>query len=253
MSPAGPAEESSRISAVESPSTKQKPVEDQEEILAVPEQGDPTQQQEDPAQQQEDPAQQQEDPAQQQEDPTQQQEDPAQQQEVQAMTGGKTTALDPETQLAVLEQEISPASQEISPASQESAEEQSELFQGPEQNITGSRPLRIAEQLTSSPDLISMNVPDRIEPLQTDAVSPKVKSYAVAQLAEMDRQTLIRDFADEHNISLMSVANAGIKGINKLTGSEISLLASRDEEGEVSGFQFKSKRLSIRSPIGREE
>ena len=75
----------------------------------------------------------------------------------------------------------------------------------------------------------------------------------MAQLAEMDRQTLIRDFAEEHNISLMSVANVGIKGINKLTGSDISLLASRDEEGEVSGFQFKSKRLSISSPISHKE
>jgi hypothetical protein len=123
----------------------------------------------------------------------------------------------------------------------------------PAQPIPEARPIRIAGQLTSSPDLLGVRDQDRIEPLEYTPVSPNLTSYSVGQLAEMDRQTLIRDFAEEHNISLMSVANAGIKGINKLTGSEISLLASRDEDGEISGFQFKSRRLSVRSPIGREE
>ena len=72
-------------------------------------------------------------------------------------------------------------------------------------------------------------------------------------MADMDRRELFEEFTQEHNISLMSVANAGIKGINKLTGSDISLLASRDEEGDISGFRLKSKRFSVTSPLGREE
>lgn len=143
--------------------------------------------------------------------------------------------------------------QESSLRIEEPVEEQTSPGDLTEQQILAQRPLRIAGQLTSSQDLLGVRDQDRIKPLEYTPVSPNLTSYSVGQLAEMDRQTLIRDFAEEHNISLMSVANAGIKGINKLTGSEISLLASRDEEGEVSGFQFKSRRLSIRGPIGREE
>jgi len=115
------------------------------------------------------------------------------------------------------------------------------------------RPLRIAGQLSSNSELIAGSSSDRIEPLQTPPVSPNLTSLSVAQIAELDRQDLFDEFTEEHNISLMSVANAGIKGLNKLTGSDISLLASKDEEGEVSGFRLKSKRFSVTRPLNREE
>ena len=114
------------------------------------------------------------------------------------------------------------------------------------------RPLKIAGQLSASPDLAASSS-DRIEPLQIPPVSSNLTSLSMAQIAELDRQELFDEFTEEHNISLMSVANAGIKGINKITGSDISLLASKDEEGEVSGFRLKSKRFSVTSPLGREE
>jgi hypothetical protein len=115
------------------------------------------------------------------------------------------------------------------------------------------RPLRIAEQLSGNSNLVSEISSDRIEPIQISPVSPKLSSFSLVQIAEMDRKELFEEFTQEHNISLMSVANAGIKGINKITGSDISLLASRDEEGDVSGFRLKSKRFSVTSPLGREE
>ena len=115
------------------------------------------------------------------------------------------------------------------------------------------RPLRIAEQLSGNSELIAISSSDRIEPLNIPPVSPNLTSLSVAQIAELDRQDLFDAFTEEHNISLMSVANAGIKGINILTGSDISLLASKDEEGEVSGFRLKSKRFSVTRPLGREE
>ncbi len=114
------------------------------------------------------------------------------------------------------------------------------------------RPLKIASQLSANSDLAASSS-DRIEPLQVPPVSSNLTSLSVAQIAELDRHELFEEFTEEHNISLMSVANAGIKGINKITGSAISLLASRDEEGEVSGFRLKSKRFSVTSPLGREE
>ena len=41
--------------------------------------------------------------------------------------------------------------------------------------------------------------------------------------------------------------------INRLAGSDISLMAPRDEEGEVSGFRLKSKRISLSRPLSRDE
>jgi len=115
------------------------------------------------------------------------------------------------------------------------------------------RPVRMTDQQVAHPELISMNHSDRIEPLKVTPVSPNLASLSVLQLAEMDRQELFEELSEEYNISLMSLANAGIKGINKVTGSEISLLASRDEEGGVSGFRLRSRRFSVTSPLGREE
>jgi len=114
------------------------------------------------------------------------------------------------------------------------------------------RPLRISGQLSSNAEMATGSS-DRIEALDLPQVSTNLSSLSVAQLAEMDRKKLINEFAEEHDISVMSVANAGIKGINKLTGSDISLLASRDEKGEVSGFRLKSKRFSFSRPLAREQ
>jgi len=114
-------------------------------------------------------------------------------------------------------------------------------------------PVRITAQQITHPELISMKHSDRIEPLKVAPVSPNLASLSVMQLAEMDRQELFLEISEEYNISLMSLANAGIKGINKVTGSDISLLASRDEEGSVSGFRLRSKRFSVTSPLGGED
>jgi len=115
------------------------------------------------------------------------------------------------------------------------------------------RPVRFTEHMVAHSELINMYHSDRIEPLKTATVSPSLASLSVMQLAEMDRQELFEEISEEYNISLMSLANAGIKGINRVTGSEISLLASRDEEGEVSGFRLKSRRFSVTRPLDREE
>jgi len=45
------------------------------------------------------------------------------------------------------------------------------------------------------------------------------------------------------------LANQGIQEINKLTGSDMSLMASQDQEGFVSGFQFKSRLFNVKAPL----
>jgi len=94
---------------------------------------------------------------------------------------------------------------------------------------------------------------DRITHLFVDPVPVHHGSLSLAQISQLGVQEAIEEYAEEKDFSLWKVADAGIRGINKLTGSDISLLASRDEDGEVSGFQLKSKRFSVTRPIGREE
>ena len=96
-------------------------------------------------------------------------------------------------------------------------------------------------------------VPDRIEALYVPPVPVHLSSLTVAQIYDMDLQEVLVDYTREKDISLLSIANAGIKGINKLAGSDLTLLASRDEDGDVSGFLFKGKRFSLTKPIGRED
>lgn len=94
---------------------------------------------------------------------------------------------------------------------------------------------------------------DQIKPLHVPPVPIHIRSLSVAQISKLDLQDVIEDYTEEKDFSLLSIANAGIKGINKVAGSDISLLASRDEEGDVSGFQLKSKRFSFTRPLSRED
>jgi len=94
---------------------------------------------------------------------------------------------------------------------------------------------------------------DRIKPLDLPPGSIHLTSLSLAQLAELDLQEMFDEYTQENEISLWTLANAGIKGINKITGSEISLLAARDEEGDVSGFHLKGRRFSIETPLDRSE
>lgn len=96
-------------------------------------------------------------------------------------------------------------------------------------------------------------IPDRIEPLSVPPVAIHLSSLSVAQLAELDLQEVIEDYSQERDLSLWKVAKAGIKGINKLAGSDISLIASRNDEGERSGYQLKGKRFSLTRPLGQED
>ncbi len=95
--------------------------------------------------------------------------------------------------------------------------------------------------------------PDQIKPLHIPPVPIHISSLSIAQISKLDLQEVIEDYREEKDFSLLSIANAGIKGINKVAGSEISLLASRDDKGDVSGFQLKSKRFSFTRPLARED
>lgn len=115
------------------------------------------------------------------------------------------------------------------------------------------RPLKVSDNRVYLTSLAGDPVPDQIKPLDIPPVPIHLSSLSVAQISELDLQEVLVDYTEEKNISFWSIASAGIKGINKIAKSDISLLASRDEEGEVSGFRLKSKRFSLTRPVGHEE
>lgn len=85
---------------------------------------------------------------------------------------------------------------------------------------------------------------DRIEPLNL----PSFPAYSAKGLKQA-----YQDFVEKNDISLLTIANAGIEGINFLAGSDLSMNLSRDEEGGVSGFRFRSERLSVDAPVKKAE
>ena len=105
----------------------------------------------------------------------------------------------------------------------------------------------------SKPAAFVEAAPDQIKPLHVPPVPIHISSLSIAQISKLDLQEVIEEYTEEKDFSLLSIANAGIKGINKVAGSEISLLASRDDKGAVSGFQLKSKRFSFTRPLARED
>ncbi len=115
------------------------------------------------------------------------------------------------------------------------------------------RPVRVAGLIEIQNEFLNPVTYDRILPLEIPPASIHLISLSVSQLADLDLQELMDNYAEFKNISLWSVADAGIRGINRITGSDMSLIASRNPEGYVSGIQFRSKRFSIAAPLDRRE
>jgi hypothetical protein len=57
----------------------------------------------------------------------------------------------------------------------------------------------------------------------------------------------------EDDVLLWNLASNGLKEWNKRTGNNVQLLASMNEEGSISGIQYRSRFLNITTPISREE
>ncbi len=114
------------------------------------------------------------------------------------------------------------------------------------------RPLRMARLERG---LIKQNLQanfDRIEPLDLPPISGSSAQLFEEDYAEDGLGRSYREFVEEKNISLLSIASAGIKGINRLAGSDLSLNVAEDENGEVRGFRFRSSLLSVDSPVKKQ-
>lgn len=145
-----------------------------------------------------------------------------------------------------------PVESVVESESRNTAEKEDSLLHLQPENVV-SRPVRLASYEAYGSELMRKSEYDEIRPLNLPPSEIHMSSFSLAQISEIDLQEVFEDYTEEKDISLLSIANAGISGINKLTGAEISLLASRDEEGDVTGFRLKSKRFSITRPIDQSE
>jgi hypothetical protein len=94
---------------------------------------------------------------------------------------------------------------------------------------------------------------DRISPLEIPAHDFSSDRLSWTSLNEKGLKQSYRDFIRTKDISLLTVASSGIDGLNRLTGSELSLNLSRDDAGEVSGFRFQSGLVSVTAPVRKTE
>jgi hypothetical protein len=113
--------------------------------------------------------------------------------------------------------------------------------------------MRIAGLDNTAADIYSAGIYDRIAPLELPPGSIHLSNISIKQLSAIDLQQVFDDFTEENEISLWSIANSGIRGLNRITGADISLLAYQDPEGDISGIRLKSRRFSFSTPVHGEE
>jgi hypothetical protein len=117
------------------------------------------------------------------------------------------------------------------------------------EEIPPERPWKERFSLAIHPAPVPEGTLDRIQPFSLPPSPIYNRNLALNRLRDRDLQEVVEEFTEEKDLSLWTIASAGIRGINRITGSELELYAARDEEGEVSGFQFKSKKFNIATPL----
>jgi hypothetical protein len=129
------------------------------------------------------------------------------------------------------------------------AEEQSEIETGTtEKGATQVLAMNIQHSLPADP-LIEY---DRLLFKTIPPISVNRNSLSFFELARFRAQRAA-EVIEEEDALLWSIASAGIKGLNRISIPENVLLASRDEEGAISGFRFRSRFLNVTAPINRDE
>jgi hypothetical protein len=128
-------------------------------------------------------------------------------------------------------------------------EEQSEIETGATENgTTQVLAMNIQHSLSADP-LIEY---DRLTYETIPPISVNRSSLSIFELARYRAQRAA-EVIEEEDALLWSIASAGIKGLNRISIPENVLLASRDEDGAISGFRFRSRFLNVTAPLNRDE
>jgi hypothetical protein len=141
--------------------------------------------------------------------------------------------------------------------------------QGGVEQVTAVKEVPLEDQLLPGPvklavhPQIHMPDPDRIEGQRilsrynSGTESPGTGSRGgnsfLSSYSKLGLRQASLEYAKENDISLLTVASVGINGISRVTGSERSMEVTRDENGEASGFRFKSSLLSFSTPVKKAE
>jgi hypothetical protein len=114
------------------------------------------------------------------------------------------------------------------------------------------RPLRIAILERGPRPQADYGSYDRITVLDLQDLTTNLELEEAYQYSENGLRRSYRQYVEDKNISLLSIASAGVEGINQFTGSELSLDVSKDEKGEAKRFRFRSGILSVDSPMKKQ-
>lgn len=72
--------------------------------------------------------------------------------------------------------------------------------------------------------------------------------------AQVFRDKILKEGTlDDSPIKRYEIAEAGVKGLNKLLGCEMAFEKNSDENGEIKSIYFSSKILKIRAPVNKSE
>jgi len=91
--------------------------------------------------------------------------------------------------------------------------------------------------------------------LKHEIISPMdINRSSLSLIDQLRHRTMrVAEAVEEEDALIWSLASNGLKELNKKRGSETTLLASKDEQGAISGIQFRSRFLNVTVPINRTE
>ncbi|HAM10542.1 MAG TPA: hypothetical protein DCP74_09785 [Bacteroidales bacterium] len=73
-------------------------------------------------------------------------------------------------------------------------------------------------------------------------------------VAKLFRDKILKEgTTDDSPIKGYEIAEAGVTGINKLFGWEMTFEKNNDENGELKSIYFSSKILKIQAPVNKSE
>jgi len=132
------------------------------------------------------------------------------------------------------------------------------------EKVTAIKEVPLEDQLQPRPVKLALHPeihmpdPDRIEGQRilsrfTSGTGSRGRNSFLASYSRLGLKQASLEYAKENDISLLTVASAGINGISRVTGSERSVEVTRDENGKASGFRFSSSLLSFSVPVKKAE
>jgi hypothetical protein len=141
-----------------------------------------------------------------------------------------------------------------SASNSQTLQDSGEDFTKPEQNDSKGKRTKLLSGVDFGRDIIAdfQPEPDKITSLNPPVNQVYYSSLIKSGMARLDIGKTMEEFTKE-DLSLWNIATHGIEGVNKLIGTDMELLASKNEDGKVSRFRFTSRILKISAPVQHQK